>query len=200
MTDRSPSTSGSQPAHPDDELLVGYMVAGLDPERERAVEQHLEVCDTCVESLASAQHRISMAAEVAVPVPRLVRERAESRLADSAVAATPVAAARPWLSVLWRLPVLVPVAVTVGLVIGLSAHMLLVPETPHSHTRAIPMVQILRVTAPEAAVRKTPNAGADVLATLPRGTQVEIHASERDWYRVRAPNGPEGWVESRAFD
>lgn len=199
MADRPDSSAGSQPVHPDDESLTAYMVDALDAERQRTIEAHLDTCDSCVQALSAGQHRIRIAAEVAIPVPAAVRKRVGTPVHDSARPTGSAAAARQWLSTLWHLPVLIPVSVSLGVIIGLSTHLLLMP-VPGTRIRAVPIIQTLRVTAAEAAVRSAPNPSASIVATLRHGTQVEIRASEREWYRVLVANGPEGWVESRAFD
>jgi len=58
----------------------------------------------------------------------------------------------------------------------------------------------LRVTAVQAAVRSRPSMQSEVVATVRRGTPVEIAGEERDWYEVRLDGGRPGWVEREAFE
>jgi uncharacterized protein YgiM (DUF1202 family) len=57
----------------------------------------------------------------------------------------------------------------------------------------------VRVTAVAAAVRRQPSGHAEIVATVTRGTLVEITGEERDWSHVTLPNGTEGWVDQGAL-
>jgi murein DD-endopeptidase MepM/ murein hydrolase activator NlpD len=55
------------------------------------------------------------------------------------------------------------------------------------------------VRVPDAGVRirRGPSARADVLAELDRFAPFRVLAGSGDWYRVRLPDGAEGWVSAR---
>ncbi|MBI2394271.1 MAG: SH3 domain-containing protein [Deltaproteobacteria bacterium] len=66
-----------------------------------------------------------------------------------------------------------------------------------------PMRGIRRITAAAARVRKAPKTG-DIIATLPKGTEVSLVAEIFDWYRVRYndPNTDvrrQGWIYVTTF-
>ena len=73
-------------------------------------------------------------------------------------------------------------------------------EPARELSRAVPMDQSLRVTLPHADVRSQPSTHADIVATLSRGTVLQISGEEREWLRVSLDNGKEGWIERRAFE
>jgi SH3-like domain-containing protein len=93
----------------------------------------------------------------------------------------------------------IPAAVAVVAVLVVTTQSWMTPGTPRSLTRSIAMPQHVRVTAIEAPVRRLPNGRADVVATVTRGTPVEISGQERDWSHVRLPDGTEGWVDEGAL-
>lgn len=197
MAERQPPTSGSGPLHPDDELLVAYLTTTLHGVEEHSVDAHIHTCDTCLGTLQSISRRISAATKIATPVPDAVARRV-----------APHPAQPSWWNELGarfsnflRLPVLVPVAVGAGLIVALTVSNVVTPSAPRELTRAVPLrQQNLRVTAAEASVRNQPNSHADVVATVPHGTMVELRGEDRDWYHVVVADGREGWVDRRAFE
>ena len=66
-------------------------------------------------------------------------------------------------------------------------------------TRSIALPQHVRVTAPEAPVRRQPNGHAEVVATVTRGMTLDINGEERDWLHIALPNGTEGWIDQGAL-
>ncbi|MCL2790785.1 MAG: TIGR04211 family SH3 domain-containing protein [Desulfobulbus sp.] len=49
----------------------------------------------------------------------------------------------------------------------------------------------------EVFMRKNPGDNAQIVATVPLGTAVELIQGGKEWARVRLQNGTEGWVRSR---
>jgi anti-sigma factor RsiW len=193
------------------EMLVGYLTTGLTDAERRSIDGHVRSCDQCVQTLTLLQRRLLSAPEMAVPVPLGVQERARATSQAGIRAAKPAAGlAEAWsalttvgrrLSAHIRLPALVPAAVAAGALFVVAGQQVWLNQEPARElSRAVPMDQSLRVTLPQADVRSQPNMHADVVATLSRGTVLQISGEEREWLRVSLDNGKEGWIERRAFE
>ena len=195
MAHSAPPTAAPRPAHPQDEFLVAYVTRGLNREEEQAVETHVQACDSCIEMLAVIQHRLAREAELAVAVPGAVRRRVTSVLPAPRSFSDLIG----WVADLLPLQAMIPVAVAAGVMLTVGVQTWLHHATPGQLTRGVPWQQSLRVTAPEAVVRTQPSGHGEVVATLNRGTVVQVSAEERDWYRISVRDGPEGWVERDAF-
>jgi len=184
---------------PTPEDLVAYLAGALV---DGAIEEHLLTCAACVESVALMHSRLRVGAAAAVPVPSAVQERIRSWPSKPgkssrrwrAVVGTGLAAAR-------RLPVLMPLSFAAGALLALMVQQLW-PEgsVPRPVTRSVATRRLLAVTAPEGKLRSEPHPRSAIIATLNRGTTIEVLAEYRDWYRVRLADGGEGWVERRAFE
>jgi len=107
--------------------------------------------------------------------------------------------ARGWVAALLRPPVMIPAAVGLVAVLALATQMWMTPGVPRSLTRSIAVPQHVRVTALEAPVRRRPSGNAEIVATVARGTVVDISGEERDWLHVTLPDGTEGWVDQTAL-
>ena len=191
------------------EVLVSYLTTGLSDAERHSIDTHVRGCDQCIRTLTLLQRRLLSAEEIPAAVPASLIERATA-------AATPGRAAKPaaGLSEAWsalsavgrrlsahiRLPALVPAAVAAGaLLVVAGEHNWMKPE-PKEMTRAVPSHRTLRITVPEAVVRAQPSSRTEIVATLSRGTTLEVTSLEKDWYRVTLPSGAEGWVERQAFE
>ena len=64
----------------------------------------------------------------------------------------------------------------------------------------VPDTVKLRVNAAEAIVRGRPSMHSEVVATVQRGTTLEVAGEERGWYEVRLEGGRPGCVEREAFE
>ena len=211
------STPNSTPC-PAAEALIAHLIATLDttggtpptdnsgtgltaPERA-AMDDHLRACDRCVETMAVAQQRLRIAAEIPAALPVAIRERADAAIRAPLLSASSASWAwiRARLQGFLKFPVLIPVAVTAGVLMVVATQTWLQNISPRESTRAVSLPQTVRVTAREAVVRAQPTLRAEARATLAHGDVVEIRDEERDWYRVTAPNGVGGWVERRAFE
>src|SRR5262249_57861149 len=86
-----------------------------------------------------------------------------------------------------RAPIVVPVALAAGalLMVGLQAGRMDQARSGERSRAIAPDAVRLRVTAVEATVRSRPSMQSDVVATVRRGTVVEIAGEERDWYEIR---------------
>jgi hypothetical protein len=197
------------PSCPTDELLVGYLTVALPARERHRLEQHLRVCDSCLDAIAIARRRIGVEIDVAVPVPVAVRERVRTIQSSretqgvtretAHVSPTWLAVVRDRLAAVLRWPVLVPIAVAASVLLVVATNSTwLHPQG--GLTRSIQLPQTLRVTANQAPVRSQPSMRAEVVETLPRGTVVEVRGEERDWYHVTFSGGHEGWVERQAFE
>ncbi len=180
---------------------AGDSGAGLTTSERAAIDDHLRACDRCVETLAVAHERLRIASEIPAALPVAVRERAEAVIRAPLPSAW--SAAWSWISTqlqgLLRLPVLIPVAVSAGVLLVVATQTWMAPSSPPESTRAVRLPQRVRVTAHEAVVRAQPSLRAEALATLAHGDVVDVGDEDRDWYRITAPNGVGGWVERRAF-
>jgi anti-sigma factor RsiW len=200
------------PAHescPSDELLIALLATDLTgPDRTR-VDAHLDRCDRCVETLTVVQCRLSLAAEVARPVPptlaRQVLDRTVAPVRQSESVAPRAAAA--WGAALWeritgwlRLPVLVPLGVAAAAVFIVGHTVLLGPDAPRERARSIQLQQTVRVTASNAVVRRQPTTRGEAVATLRRGAVVTVTGEDREWYQIALPDGTGGWVERSVFE
>jgi anti-sigma factor RsiW len=193
------------------EMLVGYLTTGLTDAERRSIDTHVRGCDQCVQTLTLLQRRLLSAPEMEVAVPAAVQERARAASQPGVRASKPaLGLAEAWstlttvgrrLSAHIRLPALVPAAVAAGALFVVAGQQVWLNQGPARElSRAIPMDQTLRVTAPEAAVRTQPSSHGDIVTTLSRGTVLKISGEEREWLRVSLDDGKEGWVERRAFE
>jgi uncharacterized protein YgiM (DUF1202 family) len=103
---------------------------------------------------------------------------------------------------LLRVPVLVPAALAAGalLTVALQPGSMERPDSGELNRAVAPDSVRMRVTAVEATVRSRPSMQSETVATVHRGTIVEVAGGERDWYEVRLDSGPKGWVEREAFE
>jgi hypothetical protein len=197
--------------HPNDEWLVAYLTAGLSDVEQRGLDTHLQGCDRCVGSLSSMRRHLGMAAEVGVPVPAAVFDR----VAGLGATVSPSSARRPALvSTLldrvfsvFRLPVLVPVAVAAtALVVLVSQSDMSRPAPQQERSRAVGTRQTISVTVPEAEVWPQParvrpgTTGGQVMATIKRGTRIAVVGEKGEWYQITLPDGRMGWMERNAFE
>jgi len=186
---------------PDDERVAAYVSVGLSDAERDEVEAHLRRCDRCVNIVAIVQQRLSLADEIAAPVPAGVRARVRS------VAEVPAlrqvswwAVARDWMTPLLRAPVLIPAVAAAG---ALMLILTVAPRifSPRDLTRGLPPVaEKLRVTGHAVPVYERPSSRAAVVASVERGMSLTIRGEDRDWYSVVLPDGKEGWVEREAFE
>jgi SH3 domain-containing protein/putative zinc finger protein len=192
------------------EVLVSYLTTGLSDAERHSIDTHVRGCDQCIRTLTLLQRRLLSAEQIPAPVPASVIERAAAAAISERRPAKPAAGlSEAWsalssvgrrLSVHIRLPALVPAAVAAGaLLVVAGEHNWMKPE-PKEMTRAVPSHRSLRITVPEAVVRAQPSSRTDIVATLSRGTMLEVTSLEKDWYRVTLPSGAEGWVERQAFE
>lgn len=203
MADVRPPTPA---AHPTDEFIVAYLTTGLTETERRDVDEHVRACDRCVQALAVAQRRIAIEAEIVAPVPVSLQERVAAVTADSVPSVRD--ALRTWtsavsarLSAFLRLPVLVPAAVAAVVLLAIATQqMWLGPQVQREMSRSIGRRETLRVTANEAVVRVQPVPQGAALASLKRGTRVEVVGDKGDWYQVLLPDGKEGWIDRSAFE
>jgi hypothetical protein len=197
-----------------EERLVVYAAGGMSGAERAALHAHLGVCDPCVSALAVLHRRLSLAAVVDTPVPSGVQQRARlafaAGLEEVAPAAERARYAEPRgaallerIRGLLRVPVLVPAALAAGALLTTVALRPGSQEPAGSGelTRAIAPDSVrMRVTAIEATVRSRPSMQSETVATVRRGTVVEVAGGERDWYEVRLDGGSKGWVEREAFE
>ncbi len=194
--------------------------AGLPGTERSRIEEHLGTCDDCVQTLAIMQRRLGVASEIPAPAPASILERAGAAIQPVVADVQTVTATtrnsrldvphslggrlpslRDRLSAVFRLPVLVPAAVAaVALLVIVRQQGWMNPVPPPEMSRVIERHETLRVTADEALVRVQPALRHPVVATVKRGTSVEIIGEENDWYRVLLQDGREGWMDRRAFE
>jgi len=199
--------------HPNDEWLVAYLTTGLSPQEHRRLNAHLLDCDRCVQTVAVMQRRLTIAAEVAAPVPASIRRRAGAcPAADSCAGDTApspaslepldwIAWVRDRLALVTRISFVVPGAVAaIALAVLVTRTNWMNPTPQHERSRSIQMHQQLRVTASEAAVRREPARHTPVVAMLRRGMPVRILGQDGAWYHVELPDGSVGWMEGNAFE
>jgi hypothetical protein len=62
------------------------------------------------------------------------------------------------------------------------------------------VVERLTVADPFIEIHTGPGRGYPVFHVLPRGEAVEITLRRTDWYKVRTPEGREGWVHRRQLE
>jgi hypothetical protein len=193
------------------EMLVSYLTTGLSDAERHSIDTHVRGCDQCIRTLTLLQRRLLSSEEIPAPVPAFLVERATDAATPERAPVKPAAGlAEAWsalssvgrrLSAHIRLPALVPAAVAAGaLLVVAGEHNWMKPEPLKEMSRAVPSHRALRITAPEAVVRLQPNSRTEVVATLSRGTTIEVTSLEKDWYRVTLPGGAEGWVERQAFE
>lgn len=198
-----------------EEQLVLYAAGGMDGLERSAVHAHLGSCDPCVSALTALHKRLSLSAVLDAPVPSGLQQRAMVAFdaARTETVPTPVAerprfveprgvALLDRLRSLLRVPVLIPAAVAAGALLTVAVQ-------PGAKDRAVPgelsravapdSVR-MRITAIEVTVRSRPSMQSETVATLQRGSVVEVAGGERDWYEVRLDGGSKGWVEREAFE
>jgi len=193
------------------EVLVSYLTTGLSDAERHSIDTHVRGCDQCIRTLTLLQRRLLSAEEIPAPVPASVIERATAAATRERRPVKPAAGlSEAWaalssvgrrLSAHIRLPALLPAAVAAGaLLVVAGEHNWMKPEPLKEMTRAVPSRRSLRITVPEAIVRAQPSSRTEIVATLSRGTTLEVTSLEKDWYRVTLPSGAEGWVERQAFE
>src|SRR5215475_13625909 len=194
-----------------EEHLVLYATHGLAHTDRAALQSHLVGCDACIRALTMLHRRLAVAAAIDTPVPSGVQQRArlafEAGLHAEAHAAAPRFEPRGTallgrLRGLLRVPVLAPAALAAGalLVVALHAGWSERPVSDERIRAVEPDVVKRRITAVEATVRSRPSMQSDVVATISRGTVVEVAGMERDWYQVRLDGGRAGWLEREAIE
>jgi anti-sigma factor RsiW len=196
-----------------EESLILYVRNALSERERKGVEKHLATCDPCVAGLALLHGRLRMADGVGTAVPEAIRTRATQAFAASVESPVPsqalVVATRPgWLSRLgsvlsglFRLPILVPVGVAAGAIVMVSVQdAWRGPLAPSDLSRSIDEQEVLRVTAPQARVWTAPTTRSEIVATVGKGTELRVAATERHWYQVVLPEGQVGWIERDAFE
>ena len=193
-----------------EEHLVVYATRGMSGAERAMLDAHLGGCDACIRALTVMHRRLGIAAMVDSPVPAGVQQRA--RLAFEAGTLAPAADSAPYveprgpalldrLRGLLRVPVLVPAAVAAGALLTVAVQPGRVEQPSGERGRAVaPDTARLRVTAVEAIVRSRPSNQSEVVATVRRGTVMDVAGEERDWYEVRLESGRPGWVEREAFE
>jgi len=210
----APTTSEQQRC-PSDESLLSYLLAaspalngpGSRPESHSsgdiggaAFSAHIATCDRCVAELRIARARLCLAAEVEAPVPAAVAARAASRRDVVAVGRFAV---HSWLRQFrdaLRLPLLVPVAAGLAIIVVAAIPERGLVASPEESTRNVSLRQKARVTADTATLRVSPDSDASAAAELERGTAVFLLAESGGWYHVELENGTPGWLETRAFE
>jgi len=196
-----------------EEHLILYATGGITGSERANLAAHLVGCDACIAALALVHRRLGLAALPATPVPADVQERArvalEAAVREMAPATERPLAAEPRGIVLLhrlrerlRAPILVPVALAAGalLMVGLQTGRMDQAGSGERSRAIAPDAVKLRVTAVEATVRSRPSMQSEVVATVRRGTVVEVSGEERDWYQIRTEGGHPGWVEREAFE
>jgi len=183
-------------ACPSDERLVAHLLEERSPDDPTAIATHLLDCDHCVAQVRVARSRLSLAAEIAAPVPHAVVARLQR----------PVTAARRFAFPTWRrlqsalrLPLLVPVAAAITLFVYAGYPTDRTTSLPEEQTRDVPLRQAARVTAGTAALHAAPDS-APGATRLERGTTVLLLAERDGWYQVELGDGTSGWMEKGAFD
>ena len=201
-------------ACPSPEVLVAYTTGVLpDPDRTDA-ERHLHACAHCVRVVQKAAARLSVAADVGMPVPAmaLARVRPVAVVGEDAAAlrahpAPPVPAAlidkvRALFGARregWSMRLLIPAAMAVAAVLVIGGPLRYRPS-PGLERGVGGEGQMLRVTAPQAPLRAGPGSREAARKTVPRGTAVTVVSQRGDWYKVRLSDGTEGWMEQEHFD
>jgi len=207
---------------PNDEFLAAALTTGVGTDEQQWFDAHLDTCDRCLDAVGAAMRRLRIGNEIPAVVPDAVRRRAAVAASAPAPAllpgphhpspsrplparpaagepATRSRAARGKLAALLRSPMMIPAALAAGAVLAITTQNWMATEPPRSLTRSISVRQQARITANEAAVRRQPSGHAEVIATVTRGTLVDISAEERDWSHVTLPDGTEGWVDQGAL-
>lgn len=196
-----------------EESLILYVRDGLGERERKDVEKHLATCDPCVAGLALLHGRLRLADRLDSAVPETIRARAMQAFAESAEAPDPspslaVAAASGWLgeigrmlSGLLRLPILVPIGVAAGAILMVTVQdARRGPLAPSDMSRAVGQQEVLRVTVQQARVWTAPTTRSEIIATVSKGSELRVAATERHWYQVVLAEGQVGWVERAAFE
>ena len=191
-----------------EESLILYLQGEARSSEVDGVERHLESCDACVSRLTILHRRLGVDAVVDRPMPAEVRERADRALAIEAARVTRAQRAdrrveswRRRLNQLLRFPILIPAAVAAGALMMVSVQEGWIGRTPSvERVRSVGGHDQLRVTVPEAVVRRQPTTHGEVVTTLPKGTVVAVTGEEHGWYRIALAGDQPGWVAREAFE
>lgn len=195
-----------------EEHLIVYATGGLAGSERAALLTHLDACDPCVGALATLHRRLGLAATIATPIPAGVQQRAKLALETGMLSLVPPPERRTQpeprgipllerLRGLLRVPVLVPAAMAAGALLTVALQPGLLTHDSGERSRAIaPQTVTLRINVGETIVRSRPSMQSAPVATVRRGTTVEVAGEERDWYQVRLADGQAGWVEREAFE
>jgi anti-sigma factor RsiW len=191
-----------------DETLILYATGALAGTNRATLEAHLATCDACVTAVALLHRRLGVGM-VERAVPTDIQRRAALAIESGWADPTPrVHRIEPRLAVLHRVrellrkPVLVPAALAAGAMLTVALHPGWIQSAGNAErSRAVaPDTAMRRVTAVEATVRSRPSMQSEVVATVRRGTLMEVAGEERDWLEVRLDGGRPGWVEREAFE
>lgn len=197
---QAPTSSTERSACPSSESLLAFLLAGdKGPQLHQVVAHHLGSCDACLLDLQRAGRRLRLEAEIASPIPEAVRLAA---LPKPQVGALPESTwQRAWrrLTDAVRLPVLVPAAAAVALVLAVGVPRNAEVATPSERTRDVALRQNARLTN-AATLHAAPTAQGAVLARLDRGTAVVLLDRRDAWVQVELADGTAGWMEQRAFE
>jgi len=220
------TTDHSATAHtgcPNDEVLAAALTTGVGADEQQQLDAHLDTCDRCLDAIGAAMRRLRIADEIPAAVPDALRRRAAvaasepvpallpgphhpspprpapARLAAGGPAARRSTGARERVAALLRPPLMLPAALAAAAVLVIATQNWMTSDVPRPLTRSINVQQHARITATEAAVRRQPSGHAEVVATVTRGTLVDISGEERDWSHVTLADGTEGWVDQGAL-
>jgi anti-sigma factor RsiW len=196
-----------------EESLILYVRDALSEQERKDLEKHLATCDPCVAGIALLHGRLRMADTVGSEVPEAIRARAMQAFASSVEAPMPsqslaLQTQSGWLNELsrvlsgfLRLPILVPVGMAAGAILMVTVQdTWRGPLAPSDLSRAVDGKEVLRVTALHARVWTEPSTRSEIVATVGKGTELRVAATERHWYQVVLPEGHVGWVERDAFE
>jgi hypothetical protein len=89
-------------------------------------------------------------------------------------------------------------AVVIGLLTALASHAQ--AQTPAPAGSGLQAPERLTVADPYIELHTGPGRGYPVFFVVPRGEAVTITLRRTDWYKVRTPDGREGWVDRRQLE
>lgn len=194
------ATARSLPA----ELATDWQHDLVSADEQRAVTAHIATCDQCVEELRTAHRRLLLAAEIPIAVPPAIAARVTALAPENPPATAGLAAwivgLRDRLGAALRLPVLVPAAAAIALLVVFAPRPESSTPTSREMSRSVDLRQPARVTVESAAVRAERRTDAETIATLPRGARVDLLREDDGWFRVALADGTEGWIERIAFE
>lgn len=72
--------------------------------------------------------------------------------------------------------------------------------TPLAHVQDAPRTERLTIADPYIELHTGPGRGYPVFFVVPRGEAIEVTLRRTDWYRVRTPDGKDGWVHRRQLE